>query len=234
MHLEQYFTPSQAEFSFTRNQACSFAKQIANDFNPIHDEDATRFCVPGDLLFAVALSKLGLSEKMDIRFSDMVSDGVNLHFEHASDGHVDIQDEAGKNYLYIKSEGKKNLDADMISKLTEVYVAFSGKTFPHLLVPLWEANEVMVNPARPLVIYESMHLELDTLDFHNPTLEYAHSSLEVNGKRGNACIRFNFKEGNDTLGHGEKRIVLSGLKPYDQKAIDGLIEFYNERKSIFA
>lgn len=230
MQLEQYFTPSQDEFSFSRSQACRFAKQIADDFNPIHDEDAKRFCVPGDLLFAVGLHQLGLSQKMHITFSDMVSDGVKLHYSDNPDGHIDIRDANDKTYLSIWSEGDKCLDKTVISRLTEEYVAFSGKTFPHVLVPMWEKEGVMVNPARPLVIYQSMSLELETLDFQSPTLELTHSELEVSGKRGNGCLKFDFKEGDTIIGHGEKRMVLSGLKPYDQAAVDDLIAFYNQRK----
>ncbi len=230
MQLEQYFTPEEPFFSFSRSQACRFAKQIANDFNPIHDEDASRFCVPGDLLFSVALAKLGLQQSMHITFSDMVSDGVLLHFEHGDAGHIDIQDESGKVYLSIRAEGEVSHDEAMISRLSQEYVAFSGKTFPHVLVPLWQDQGVMVNPARPLVIYQSMSLQLDTLDFQQPSLELTESSLEVNGKRGNARLRFDFKEGDRVLGHGEKHMVLSGLKPFEQSAIDNLIEFYNQRK----
>lgn len=88
----------------------------------------------------------------------------------------------------------------------------------------------MINTARPLVIYESMHLALDTLEFTSPTLELSGATLDVDGKRGHVRLAFDFKEGDRHLGQGEKRMVLSGLKPYDQEAIDGLIAFYNHRK----
>ncbi len=53
MFLDTYYSDKNGEFSFTREQASNFAKRIAGDFNPIHDEDNKRFCVPGDLLFSV-------------------------------------------------------------------------------------------------------------------------------------------------------------------------------------
>ena len=77
MLLEKYVNQSHEGFSFSRKQACEFAKQVATDFNPIHDEDAKRFCVPGDLLFAVLLHKYGLTEQLSCTFNGMVgSDGV--------------------------------------------------------------------------------------------------------------------------------------------------------------
>lgn len=230
MQLQQFYSSAGNGFSFTREHACTFAKQVADDFNPIHDVDATRFCVPGDLLFAVALSRLGLSQSMEIRFADMVVDGVTLRLHHGDDGQVDIRDDEGKTYLVIKSAGETSLDQTIIARLTQEYVAFSGKTFPHVLVPLWQANNVMINTARPLVIYESMHLSLATLDFTAPTLELSGATLEVDGKRGYVRLAFDFKEGDKHLGCGEKRMVLSGLKAYDQQAIDGLVEYYNQRK----
>ena len=57
MQLNQYFSETDNSFEFTRQQASDFAKKVAGDFNPIHDVISKRFCVPGDLLFAVLLSK---------------------------------------------------------------------------------------------------------------------------------------------------------------------------------
>lgn len=234
MQLETFYQPrSEAQtesFSFTRKNASDFAKRIADDFNPIHDIDAKRFCVPGDLLFAVALSKLGLSQKMHITFSDMVGDGVELHLEQRETNLTSICDSSGKTYLSITTDGKHCGDSSKVAALTERYVAFSGTTFPHVLVPLWQQQEVMVNPSRPLVIYESMTLTLNTFDFAKPELELVEPTLSVNGKRGNVCLPFIFKDGDKIFGHGEKRMVISGLKPYDQKAIDDLVEFYHQRK----
>ncbi|MGH1371485.1 MAG: DUF3581 family protein [Cellvibrionaceae bacterium] len=230
MQLSQYVSTQENTFQFSREQASRFAKNIADDFNPIHDIDAKRFCVPGDLLFTVALSQLGLQQKMHIRFADMVTDGIELHFAATETNGQEIQDTNGKTFLAVDASGERSQDLERNMKLAEQYVAFSGKTFPHVLVPLWKDKNVMVNPARPLVIYESMSLDVDSLDFQTPTVELCGSSFEVNGKRGNVALQFEFKDGERVFGSGEKRMVLSGLKPYEQTAIDGLIEFYDQRK----
>lgn len=230
MQLTNYFNLNGNAANFTREQASNFAKGIADDFNPIHDVDAKRFCVPGDLLFAVTLYQQGLSEKMHFTFADMVGEGIDLSFKNTDNDDLDVVDDSGKVYLQLSQSGARHHNADTISQLIEQYVAFSGKTFPHVLVPLWQEQNVMVNPARPLVIYESMSLDMSTLEFQNIALEFTGSSLEVNGKRGNVSLQFGFKDGDKLVGTGEKRMILSGLKPYDQGAIDGLIDFYNERK----
>ncbi len=101
MQLENYFSPVGADgqnIQFSREQASDFAKQIANDFNPIHDIDAKRFCVPGDLLFSIGVSKLGLSQKMHINFADMVSDGIEISYKEVEAGKVDAQDDKGKRF----------------------------------------------------------------------------------------------------------------------------------------
>ena len=231
MQLDSYYSPSEAgSFSFSRDNASRFAKQVADDFNPIHDIDASRFCVPGDLLFAVALSKLGLSKSMHIRFADMVDAGVRLSLQTDPDGVIAIRDGNAKTYLTITAQGDHCDDRQIIQTLTEQYVAFSGTTFPHVLVPLWEQQGVMVNPARPLVIYQSMSIELNSFDFSSPQLRLTNPSLEVSGKRGNVRLPFIFLDGEREIGHGEKRMVISGLKPYDPEAIAKLVEFYNQRK----
>ena len=230
MQLTNYFNLDGGAINFTREQASDFAKGVADDFNPIHDVDAKRFCVPGDLLFAVTLYQQGLSEKMHVTFADMVGDGIDLSFKSGEEEDLNVVDDSAKVYLKLSHSGSTQSNSDAISQLIEEYVAFSGKTFPHVLVPLWKEQNVMVNPARPLVIYESMSLDMTDLNFNSIALEFTGSSLEVNGKRGNVSLQFEFKDGDKVIGTGEKRMILSGLKPYDQTAIDGLIDFYNERK----
>jgi len=233
MQLEKYFSTvgtDNEKIQFSREQASDFAKQVAHDFNPIHDIDAKRFCVPGDLLFSIGVSKLGLSQKMHVDFADMVTDGIEINFKQTAAGKVDIQNDNEKRYLSIESSGERSVNQAQVLALAEEYVAFSGRTFPHILVPLWKAQNAMVNPARPLVIYQSMTIELDTLDFERPQLEVGHCELEVNGKRGNVILRFNFINNGSKIGTGEKRMVLSGLREYDQGVIDELVDFYSKRK----
>ena len=233
MQLEDYYQQRAGKISFSRQQASDFAKQIADDFNPLHDTDAKRFCVPGDLLFAVALSRVGLSQKMQANFTDMVNDGVELDFPATANTDLTVTDSAGKAYLGLNCSGECSTDAQRIAELTRRYVEFSGQTFPHILVPLWKAQGVMINPARPLVIYESMHINLERLDFTAPSLEMTETNLDVQGRRGKVSLRFQLKCGDTAIGTGEKRMLLSGLRDYDQTAIDELIEFYEARKQSY-
>lgn len=46
-------------------------------------------------------------------------------------------------------------------------------------------------------------------------------------------MNFDFKEGDEVVGKGVKRMVASGLKPYNQEDIDGLVTRFNERKEEF-
>ena len=55
MFLQNYYSEENKKIHFSRQQASRFAKEIAGDFNPIHDPEAKRFCVPGDLLFALVM-----------------------------------------------------------------------------------------------------------------------------------------------------------------------------------
>ena len=65
MFLNDYFTESNDDIVISAQQASRFAKEVAGDFNPIHNLDAKRFCVPGDLLFSLVLAKYGLSQHME-------------------------------------------------------------------------------------------------------------------------------------------------------------------------
>ena len=217
----------------SREQASDFAKSVAGDFNPIHDIDAKRFCVPGDLLFALVLNKYGVSQHMHFTFSGMVGDGVELVFPEMTDAEIVIKDTADKPYLSITHAGDNNANPDLAENLSRRYVEFSGQTFPHILVPLMAKHNVMVNPARPLVIYESMTINIDLLDISDPELSLTESTLDVQGKRGNVCLKFTVSDHGKIVGSGEKTMVMSGLREFDQAAIDQLVNDYASRKQSY-
>ena len=233
MFLNDYYNNNSESIHISRQQASDFAKKIAGDFNPIHDEDAKRFCVPGDLLFALVLNNYGLSQHMNFTFSGMVGDGVDLIFPEASNGSITISDSNCKDYLSVERVGETSTDPELIQNLTRHYVEFSGQTFPHILVPLMAEHKVMINPDRPLVIYESMAINIDRLDIKNPQLELTHSSLDVEGKRGRVCLEFCLKAGDEVVGNGKKNMVLSGLREFEQATIDQLADDYSVRKQAY-
>ena len=238
MLIDQYYSENTSETAatirFTRQQASDFAKTIADDFNPIHDTDAKRFCVPGDLLFSLVLSKYGVSQKMHFSFSGMVTDNTELHLPPSSQL-LSIQDANSKEYLNILREGENSRDTTLIDNLTRSYVTFSGHTFPHVLQPLLKEKNVMINPDRPMVIYERMLIDLNRLDLTDVelSLDKEKTQLETSGKRGNVRLAFTLIANNEVIGHGEKHMILSGLKPFEQPVVDGLVSNYNQRKESF-
>ncbi len=213
MFLTPYVSTSENQFEFTRQQASHFAKKVAGDFNPIHDEDNKRFCVPGDLLFAVLLQKEGISQKMRFNFSGMVSEGVALNVVEKGEHESAVVDTAGKEYLQMTHQGEVSHDQAFIEHVVTNYVQFSGMNFPHIMVPLMEQEQMMINCQRPLVIYESMEVEFDRLDLQHPEVEFTGATFDVEGKRGVVTLNFAFKEDGDVVGKGVKRMVASGLKP---------------------
>lgn len=233
MFLDDYYDNDNEGIRVSRKQASDFAKKVAGDFNPIHDEDAKRFCVPGDLLFALVLNKYGLSQHMHFTFSGMVGDDVDLIFPEAGAEPIMIADSNGKGYLNIEHEGQTSQDPELIQNLTRHYVEFSGQTFPHILVPLMAEHNVMINPDRPLVIYESMTIDMERLDISNPQLELSHSTLEVDGKRGSVCLEFLLLVGGEVVGKGKKNMVLSGLREFEQATIDQVVHNYAARKQAY-
>ncbi|MDO6705369.1 DUF3581 domain-containing protein [Photobacterium sp. 1_MG-2023] len=233
MFLDAYFAEHSGRYSFSREQASYFAKKIAGDFNPIHDADNKRFCVPGDLLFSVMLAKTGLSQKMHVEFAGMITDGVELTINTKSANDLSLVDEKGKEYLHVTRDGEISHNTKLIETVTKNYVKFSGMNFPHIMVPLMESEQVMINPARPLVIYESMALEFSRLDLESPQVELTDSIIESDGKRGSVTLAFSFTENGEVVGEGRKKMLMSGLRPYCQTQIDDLVERFNARKDAF-
>ena len=234
MKITDYFDEDAGGIHFSRQQSSDFAKQVADDFNPIHNPDSKRFCVPGDLLFSVVLHRYGLSEHMQFNFSGLLADGISLRFPETDADEVAIVDENGKEYLNFSRSGNSSTDAGLIRELTQSYVAFSGHNFQHVLVPLMKEKGVMINPDRPLVIYESMSVDLDRLDVTSPRLTLEKSSLDVTGKRGNVRMEFRFTGDQGDFGTGVKTMILSGLRPLDPEVLEKLVDEYKGYKAAYS
>ncbi|HCM48819.1 MAG TPA: DUF3581 domain-containing protein [Colwellia sp.] len=234
MFIESYCPLNADKISFTRQQGSDFAKKVANDFNPLHNIDAKRFCVPGDLLFSIIIAKSGLHKKMTFDFSGMVSDNVNLTFPQKIDNSFDIKDDKDKTCLSVSVSGEPTHNPVLINALTKAYVDFSGHTFPDILVKLMSENSVMINPARPMVMYQSMSIDLHTLDAESVTLKLAKTSLSIDGKRGDAWLEFDLLSNGEVIGHGKKHMLLSGLRSYEQESIDAMVCQYRESKKSYS
>ncbi|WP_138438291.1 DUF3581 family protein [Marinobacter alexandrii] len=231
MFLDHFHSIQQGRIHITALQASRFAKEIAGDFNPIHDPDARRFCVPGDLLFAVVVSHFGLSANMTFQFKSLLGDGVPLEFREPEEGRIELCDANGKVYLEVTHSGPSTRDETTIENFTRCYVSASGKNFPHTLQPLMESNGVMFNPDRPMVMYESMSLALDRLDATDPELELHDAQLAANGKRGNVTLEYRLLSEQNPVGQVAKRLVLGGLRPYCPDAMAGVLEEFYRLKA---
>ena len=231
MNMDKYYYLENSNLSFTRQQGSDFAKLVAGDFNPIHDPESKRFCVPGDLLFAVMIRHYGLRQIMGFSFSGMVNDEVTLHLPKVQAREISIYDDNDKKYLDISSNGESSQDETLIDSLITNYVQFSGDTFPNVLVPLMKQNNVMINTDRPLVIYDHMRIALDTLDINEVTLSLADSQFRLYGKRADVALNFDLNCNGERIGKGQKKMVMSGLRAYDKDSVDELVRTYNQRKN---
>ncbi|WOH35722.1 DUF3581 family protein [Thalassotalea fonticola] len=235
MFIEEYYSEENQKVNFTRQQASDFAKEIADDFNPIHNVDAKRFCVPGDLLFAVALSKTGLCQKMTFNFSGMVTDSVSLNIPEKVGLETRIVGDNDKEYLNFNVSGDHTRCETLIESLIRSYVEFSGHTYPTILCDLMKKNNVMINPARPMIMYESMNIDLNTVDLQSVSLKLNEEEtvLTHEGKRGQVKLKFDLLSDNKVVGHGIKYMVLSGLREYDQAAMDDVNKRFYAMKDAY-
>ncbi|WP_409439183.1 DUF3581 domain-containing protein [Psychromonas sp. GE-S-Ul-11] len=234
MLLDPYYIQQDSNITISAEQASIFAKKECQDFNPIHDPDSKRFCVPGDLLFSLALKEYGVSKSMSFTFTNMVGDNIPLTFPEATSDDIIVTNAQGKSVLEISKSGQMTRDLDLIESLIKNYVVFSGQNFPALLMPLMKKHQVMFNPARPLVMYNSMSFEFDSLTLTNPLrVELAESKLEVESKRANEFLHFDIYDGDKIIGRGIKTVVVGGLKPYDHDAITAFADNYLANRNAF-
>ncbi len=234
MFLKAFYSGPNDCIKITPEQGCLFAKDIANDFNPLHDVESKRFCVPGDLLFALVLHKYGVSKKMNFTFAGMLGHGgVTLDLPETDAEQFEVQGSHGKTILKVDRQGPSTQEESLINPLIRNYVAFSGYNFPYILVPLMAKQNVMINIKRPFVIYDSMSLEFDHLDFTDPQVEMLDPELQVNGKRADAYFKFQIKSGDEVVGKGFKKIVISGVREYEEEPMQEFVDNYLARKNIY-
>ena len=227
--LSRFYQEQDEHVVITREQGSQFAKQVADDYNPLHDADAKKFCVPGDLLFSLVLSRYGISNNMHFSFVGMVDETSRLNFPQDADEFDIVSHD--KVMMSVKKDGEANLCSSLIESLTKSYVEFSGTTFPHVIIPIMAEQNVMINPARPMVIYESMAIHLDNTQVKEVELISDTPEFSFEGKRGKIILRFNLLSQGELVGRGEKHMLVSGIREYCQETVDGLIEYYNNRKA---
>ncbi len=236
MFLDPFHQAAGPHIRISADQASRFAKQVAGDFNPIHDADSRRFCVPGDLLFALALQRYGLSQRMSFRFTGMVDADEALLFPQTDATTIAVTTAAGREVLTLTREGARRSEPTLLEAMTRHYVAFSGENFPHVLQPLLAQHGVMFNPERPLVIYDSMDFSLDSLDLPGPAsslrMQLENSRLDVQGKRGDVWLDFAIHCDGEVIGRGSKKLLVSNLRAYDETRMQQIIVEFNRRKAM--
>lgn len=234
--LQEFYRYRDGQLVVTPEQGSRFAKTLAGDFNPIHDADSRRFCVPGDLLFALVLETYGASANMHFCFTGMVGGDVPLVFPEDPGERFAITDDGGKSVIEVERSGAIVDDPNAIESLIRSYVGFSGQNFPHVLVPLMEEHAVMVNPKRPLVIYERMGFRLPeplaaAAGVPDPRLKDA--VMTVNGKRGEIRLDYELVIDQSVVAEGSKHLVLSGLRPFDASDVEQLVADYESWKAAY-
>ena len=226
--LEDFFSKTDRDVTITREQASEFAKNIANDFNPLHDVDSARFCVPGDLLFAVVLKEYGISEKMHFTFSEMVDEKSQLHLPEPSES-FDITSK-DKVMLSVERQGKHIATPELVSDMINSYVSFSGKAFPEIVIDVMKSHNAMISPSKPMIIYKSMSIQLDNLDISSVNLVPTEPEFIRQNKRGNITLRFDLLHEGQRVGRGEKHMIVLGVREYCETSIQELLNIYTSKK----
>jgi len=231
MFTQDYYTKSGQAFSFSKQQGSDFAKGIAGDFNPLHDISNSRFCIPGDLLFSVMLSQFGVSQQMTFDFQGMVAGGMPIIFVESAEKVV-AENDKPKAVLELTRSGEITHNPAFIEGLVRSYVSFSGKTFPHIINKLMKDEGAMINTRKPMVIYDQMSLSFDRFTAGAPEVELHDCKFDVSGKRGVITMNFDIRADQQSIGSGEKKIIMGGLRPYEQPDIDYLVDTYNAARVV--
>ncbi len=232
MFTQNFYTKKDNQYVFSRQQGSDFAKRIAGDFNPLHDTDNSRFCVPGDLLFSVMLSKFGVSKNMTFDFQGMIAGDMPISLSETENSIV-AENDKNKVVLSVEKAGDVCTNEQFVEGLIRSYVAFSGKTFPHIIIELMKKEDAMINTRKPMVIYDQMKLSLEAFSESAPEVLLKDCDFDVTGKRGMVTMNFDIQADGESIGTGEKQIIMSGLRLYAQEDIDYLVDTYNASRNAY-
>lgn len=239
MFLDDFYQARQTSdtsqaFRVQPDQASRFAKHIAADFNPLHNADSKRFCVPGDLMFAISLAQFGLAKTMAFKFVGMLTDDREFSFGPQANDHYAVQDQDGKILLTMQHHQLLSQRPEVITPFIQAYVAFSGESFPNLLVPIMAEHNIMINPERPMVMYESMAVRFTATPTQQTRLTFTGYDIEPNGKRAQVALKFAIHNEDGVIGNGHKTMLLSGLRAYDPQAMQEVCDRYAQVKKDYA
>lgn len=231
--LDDYHVREGGLVRISAEQGSRFAKEVASDFNPIHDPGERRFCVPGDLLVALVLRYYGIAPRMDFRFRARVGADEPLLFPNAPAAALTVTDGQGRVCLEVERAGEPWRDEGAIAALAAASATLSGRNFPDLLEPLMREHGVMFNPGRPMVLYEGVQFRLEERPGADLVLSPEAASLTVEGRRGEELLPFALEQGGRLVGRGCKRVTVSGLQPYDPERMQAFSDLYRQRRSAF-
>jgi len=72
---------------------------------------------------------------------------------------------------------------------------------------------------------------LDTLDIDSIDLNLKENVFRLYGKRGDVALNYDLCCNGERVGMGQKKMVLSGLREFDQNKIDKLVDAYSALKN---
>jgi len=78
-----------------------------------------------------------------------------------------------------------------------------------------------------------MKLSFDRFSEVAPEVELQDCHFDVTGKRGMVTMNFDLRAEGASIGSGEKQIIMSGLRPYQQEDIDHLVDAYNSGREAY-
>jgi hypothetical protein len=65
-------------------------------------------------------------------------------------------------------------------------------------------------------------------------LQLSDSIFRLYGKRADVALNYDLCCNGERVGRGQKKMVMSGLREYDQASIDALVQRYGESKSQYS
>lgn len=214
-------------FRFIPTACSAYARNVAKDFNPIHSHLAKKYCVPGDLIFALITEMHGAHNYMRVDFLNRVGAECKLFFDTKRIA-LALLDVDKKLYAELATAGDKSVCPKRLKTVSNVVVSCTSGYFPYKLIDNLREENVMLSIRRSMVMLKSIEVELRNIHSASSLVaKYQSSGLELSGKRGEVKVYFQlFDDDGISVGFVTKTVLIIGIEKFNDKASKQYLDDY--------
>ena len=211
----------------SNNNVSKFAKEICNDFNPIHSNKKSKPIVPGDLFVVLFLLSNGLYKRTIIEFKK-ISYPIQK-FIITKSSILNSKNESVVNFT-LKDDIVADSNSIFLSGFLREFCKISGTIFAQELEPIFIKYRKMPNPQKPRMLYESTQINLDkeiiNLKVDFVQIKFLEPNVIILENQATVNFQILVLQSGRTIGLITKTLFCTNLEEYTQEKYEELKKYW--------